>query len=170
MFVSHWSYFMMSDLLTSIYHGNCIHINLIFSRKRAASSSCLFNAGLAHNCDYRDVIGAVNEVNHWGSGETVHHFWSQKCEVIKTPGFRFGSWAQEARKPRWTLRLQPLQPSGQEKLGPLPWWRTNLESENSIYYVRLTMWILRRLADIIFMASRKVFVKLANSFNWFLWG
>ena len=36
-------------------------------RKRGGSSSCLFNAGLAHNCDYRDVVGAVNEMNHWGS-------------------------------------------------------------------------------------------------------
>ena len=27
----------------------------------------MFNAGLAHNCDYRDVVGAVNEMNHWGS-------------------------------------------------------------------------------------------------------
>lgn len=29
--------------------------------------SCMFHAGLAHNCDYRDVVGAVNEVSHWGS-------------------------------------------------------------------------------------------------------
>eukprot|EP00095_Tigriopus_kingsejongensis_P003432 maker-scaffold110_size354795-snap-gene-2.22 protein:Tk03432 transcript:maker-scaffold110_size354795-snap-gene-2.22-mRNA-1 annotation:"PREDICTED: uncharacterized protein LOC100906079" len=29
--------------------------------------SCLFHAGLAHNCDYRDVVGAVNEITHWGS-------------------------------------------------------------------------------------------------------
>ena len=27
----------------------------------------MFHAGLAHNCDYRDVVGAVNEVSHWGS-------------------------------------------------------------------------------------------------------
>jgi hypothetical protein len=27
----------------------------------------MFHAGLAQNCDYKDVIGAVNEVNHWGS-------------------------------------------------------------------------------------------------------
>ena len=36
----------------------------IFSKRRG---SCLFHAGLAHNCDYRDVIGAVNEASHWGS-------------------------------------------------------------------------------------------------------
>ncbi|TRY73958.1 hypothetical protein TCAL_11345 [Tigriopus californicus] len=29
--------------------------------------SCLFHAGLAHNCDYRDVVGAVNAITHWGS-------------------------------------------------------------------------------------------------------
>ena len=27
----------------------------------------MFHAGLGQNCDYRDMVGAVDEVNHWGS-------------------------------------------------------------------------------------------------------
>ena len=37
------------------------------STYKRAGSNCLFHAGLAHNCDYRDVIASVNEMNHWGS-------------------------------------------------------------------------------------------------------
>jgi len=35
--------------------------------KRGKRGGCVLHAGLAHNCDYRDVIGAVNEMSHWGS-------------------------------------------------------------------------------------------------------
>jgi len=28
---------------------------------------CLFHGGLAHNCDYKDLVGAVDETDHWGS-------------------------------------------------------------------------------------------------------
>jgi len=28
---------------------------------------CLFHGGLAHNCDYKDLVGAVDEADHWGS-------------------------------------------------------------------------------------------------------
>jgi len=34
---------------------------------KRANTNCLFHAGLAHNCDFRDVISAVNEMNYWGS-------------------------------------------------------------------------------------------------------
>merc|ERR1711915_889101 len=27
---------------------------------------CIINAGLSHNCDYRDAIGAVEESQYWG--------------------------------------------------------------------------------------------------------
>ena len=30
-------------------------------------SGCLFHAGLAHNCDYKDLVGAVDETDHWSS-------------------------------------------------------------------------------------------------------
>merc|ERR1712226_1377449 len=34
---------------------------------KRGGSNCLFNGGLAHNCDYRDVIASVNDMGHWGS-------------------------------------------------------------------------------------------------------
>merc|ERR1712156_10627 len=34
---------------------------------KRANTNCLFHAGLAHNCDFRDVISAVNEMSYWGS-------------------------------------------------------------------------------------------------------
>jgi len=34
---------------------------------KRANTNCLFHAGLAHNCDYRDVIASVNEMSYWGS-------------------------------------------------------------------------------------------------------
>ena len=37
-----------------------------FFRKRQGSG-CLFHGGLAHNCDYKDLVGAVDEADHWGS-------------------------------------------------------------------------------------------------------
>jgi len=38
-----------------------------FSKRRG---TCMFHAGLGQNCDYRDMVGAVDEVNHWGSDLT----------------------------------------------------------------------------------------------------
>lgn len=35
-----------------------------FSKRRG---TCMFHAGLGQNCDYRDMVGAVDEVNHWDS-------------------------------------------------------------------------------------------------------
>jgi len=37
---------------------------------KRANTNCLFHAGLASNCDFRDVISAVNEMNYWGSDMT----------------------------------------------------------------------------------------------------
>ena len=34
---------------------------------KRANTNCLFHAGLAHNCDYRDIIASVNEMSYWGS-------------------------------------------------------------------------------------------------------
>merc|ERR1711981_165661 len=34
---------------------------------KRANTNCLFHAGLASNCDFRDVISAVNEMSYWGS-------------------------------------------------------------------------------------------------------
>merc|ERR1712061_263256 len=34
---------------------------------KRGGSNCMFNAGLAHNCDYRDVIASVSDMGHWGS-------------------------------------------------------------------------------------------------------
>jgi len=42
------------------------HIPVPQNYKRA-NTNCLFHAGLAHNCDFRDVISAVNEMSYWGS-------------------------------------------------------------------------------------------------------
>ena len=54
--------------MTSIMYF-CINHNLYsmtFRRKRQGGG-CLFHAGLAHNCDYKDLVGAVDETDHWGS-------------------------------------------------------------------------------------------------------
>ena len=34
---------------------------------RKRQGGCLFHGGLAHNCDYKDLVGAVDEADHWGS-------------------------------------------------------------------------------------------------------
>lgn len=60
-----WRYILSLEARSKIFSGNSRRTDQ--TRKRGGSSSCLFNAGLAHNCDYRDVVGAVNEMNHWGS-------------------------------------------------------------------------------------------------------
>jgi len=43
------------------------HQNPVQQNYKRANSNCLFHAGLAHNCDFRDVITAVNEMSYWGS-------------------------------------------------------------------------------------------------------
>ena len=42
------------------------HVPFI-SRFAKRRGTCMFHAGLGQNCDYRDMVGAVDEVNHWGS-------------------------------------------------------------------------------------------------------
>jgi len=29
--------------------------------------TCYFNAGMSHNCDYKELVGAVDEANYWSS-------------------------------------------------------------------------------------------------------
>lgn len=36
-------------------------------KRIGSGSGCLFHAGLAHNCDYKDLVRAVDETDHWGS-------------------------------------------------------------------------------------------------------
>jgi len=39
---------------------------LLVPAKRRGSG-CVFHGGLAHNCDYKDLVRAVDEADHWGS-------------------------------------------------------------------------------------------------------
>ena len=36
-------------------------------KRRGGGGGCMFHAGLAHNCDYKDLIGAIDETDFWGS-------------------------------------------------------------------------------------------------------
>ena len=51
-------------------------IDYIYRKRKGGG--CLFHGGLAHNCDYKDLVGAVDETDHWGSdmspGKVNHIF------------------------------------------------------------------------------------------------
>ena len=60
---------------TKVLNKNMFNQIIIFDFYRQqnfkrANTNCLFHAGLASNCDFRDVISAVNEMNYWGSDMT----------------------------------------------------------------------------------------------------
>merc|ERR1712113_970389 len=38
------------------------------SQRQRRAANCYFNAGLGHNCDFQDALGAVGESAFWGSG------------------------------------------------------------------------------------------------------
>jgi len=37
------------------------------NRSPLRKRTCYFNAGLSHNCDYKELVGAVDEANYWSS-------------------------------------------------------------------------------------------------------
>ena len=53
-------------------------MKLQLSLQKRKGGGCLFHGGLAHNCDYKDLVGAVDETDHWGSdmspGKVIHVF------------------------------------------------------------------------------------------------
>ena len=52
--------------------------NFNYLYRKRKGGGCLFHGGLAHNCDYKDLVGAVDETDHWGSdmspGKVIHVF------------------------------------------------------------------------------------------------
>lgn len=36
----------------------------------AKKRTCYFNAGMSLNCDYKELVGAVDEANYWSSEQT----------------------------------------------------------------------------------------------------
>lgn len=43
------------------------HKQVMQEKRHGGGSGCLFHGGLAHNCDYKDLVGAVDETYYWGS-------------------------------------------------------------------------------------------------------
>jgi len=37
------------------------------NKSKREGSGCMFHAGLAHNCDYKQMVRAIDEVDHWNS-------------------------------------------------------------------------------------------------------
>ena len=60
-----------TDIVYNIFLLRCISVENNFTQKilfrKRQGSGCLFHGGLAHNCDYKDLVGAVDEADHWGS-------------------------------------------------------------------------------------------------------
>ena len=50
--------------------------------------TCYFNAGLSHSCDYKELVGAVDEANYWSSELTPGRRRRRSVPSVKSGGQR----------------------------------------------------------------------------------
>ena len=80
----------MFEILMEIFIQFITKTDYIYRKRKGGG--CLFHGGLAHNCDYKDLVGAVDETDHWGSdmspGKVNHIFETGQIHFAATFSFR----------------------------------------------------------------------------------